>query len=732
MPSPFDINNLTSKVNNAGQAIKANLTSASQAVKANLGTNVKTPFESSLSDINKKIDEGIEQVSSAAQLFQAGDVLGGVAAVMDGVGAFGSVVLLALPFGPILAAVLSAITSIISAVLRAMRPHQESLESKIKRYIEEETLYQSRIALVASQRDWELAKDKINFLAAAREKSAKSAADIRVRLADGKLGADERAQLQRDLADYERMAAGFSWEYLRANIGWEAHKQQISATFAALSQKRSLGSEAWMALWSLAVSYSVDFWAAFESMGGLIGDGSTFRADGQPTVAGAWNRDLFQTMRTTVARQLREDLEGVWFELQNKPVLFHLNKARDPFQPLHRYVGLTGNSVYKPESEPGGESDTFAVSQSGTIFTSGRTGPKGSRSSAFFVGRGDASEWREVKLPWADTDKFVCEQVVVADTAEQGKLIVLLIHKNGKKVSYRRFDDRDGEAGDHPYEWTLRPERWLDKDWTTLDFNTTKLERVLTVGYCYATQAGPSGTKEIVNVLHVLAMRAEGDARMYRHFAAAGTFNWEVGKITDDGVQHFAFTPDQVANELHLVPKTQSTKGFGADVMLDGVPGIADWKHEYEGVVYSRRCCISFEPRGMPNVQLGKYLRGYQGDAHPYFEWNLQEMLDTKSRVHQARRYPDGSVVVATAEALWSLTAVDRPAWGKPPRWLDNRRIETQCFAKQVSPNAHMARALWDELWRLAPALQPLKTLDAGQGAPQGTSGGVVHEAQGG
>lgn len=403
-----------------------------------------------IKDAGHDLQESIDHLAEAAEAFKSGDTLGGTAMVMRGIGALsGTLALVAPPVGALVGALLGAITSLIAAILEAMKPQSESLEQKLKRFIEEESLSNAYIAMSAGKAEWEVAEMKIYMLAEQRQRAADLLAQDD---ANPQLSVIEREQLM-------RVCEGRSWEYLTQNIGWERHKARISASFAALAKKRDLASTEWLALFDITMNYALRFWIAFESMAGLVGgDGSTDEH------APAYNNaQLFHALRRVVARQLQEDIESVYFEAQNKAQIYHLWSGVERRQNIGRRVGVSGQTV-EPTQWLGGKSSSFAVSSGGTIFSSGITDGK----EPLYVGRGGAESWQAA--PGAE----FCDQVFTAELGEPGEVLVMNLHSYGQRLSYAIFNDMEGHVGeDSKRDWTPNAQRW--GGWGHLDFTSQHL-----------------------------------------------------------------------------------------------------------------------------------------------------------------------------------------------------------------------------------------------------------------
>jgi hypothetical protein len=198
-------------------------------------------------DIPEGVNEGIRHLTQAVDLLRSGDNYRGSAAVMEALGAFGMAAFTASPLGPRGGAILSALTTLISSILEALAPPREGLESKLRRYIREESLARAQTALRGGIASWELAKTRIQMLARARRAAAEELPLIEARIASGG-SSEELAMWGEQRARLRRIAAGFSWEYLTQNIGWEEQKARLSMAFAALDHSRDLSSSEWVTL----------------------------------------------------------------------------------------------------------------------------------------------------------------------------------------------------------------------------------------------------------------------------------------------------------------------------------------------------------------------------------------------------------------------------------------------------------------------------------------------------
>lgn len=428
------------------------------AAQANANTQVKGFLDTeglpeSIKDAGQDVKDGIQHLANAAEAFQSGDVMGGTAMVMRGIGSLSAMLaFVAPPFGAIAAAVLGAITELIAAILEAMRPETESLEQKLKRLIETESLSEAYVAMSAGKAEWELAETKIYMLAAQRKRATE-----RLKEDDAKpsLSKFEREEL-------EAIRAGWTWEYLTQNIRWERHKGRISMAFAELAKKRDLASTEWMALYDITVTYAVRFWTAFESMAGLVRDPQYTR-----DAASLDNVELFQALRRVVARQLREDLLSVHFEAQNNCQIFHLNIGVQDHQPIGQRIGVAGQTVGRTDWL-GDKSSAFAVSSGGTIFSSGTV----AGGEPVYVGRGKGG-WKKAE----GTPN--CDQIFICEVYEPGKLGVISLHGYGQKLSYANFDDREGVGEDSVRDWSPNKHRW--GAWTERSVESQKLT-ILTLG----------------------------------------------------------------------------------------------------------------------------------------------------------------------------------------------------------------------------------------------------------
>ncbi|OJT17695.1 hypothetical protein BO221_44885 [Archangium sp. Cb G35] len=615
---------------NAARAAELAANAAEDAANAAEDATKKAVTGIKVAEINeagKEVSEGISKAIEAIELFRSGDTTGGAAMVTQSIGSFsGMLALAAPPFGAMAAAALGALTSLISAILSMMRPEQESLEHKLKKLISEETLSNAYIAMSAGKAEWEVAEQKISLLAEQRKAAVRE-------LNKTGLSPEKRKEL-------EAIAAGRTWEYLTQNIGWERHKARISASFAALAKKRDIASTEWMALFDITMVYAQRFWHSFESMAGLVGG-----VDGASSQDAINNVEIFKALRRVVARQLRDDIAGVYFEMQNKSQLYNLWKGTENYQAIYRRIGMTGQSAEANESL-GGESTTFAVTPGGTLFASGWT-HSGDVSTPVYYGRGSANSLTKAK----NTPN--CDQVFLGELKEPGQFVVGSLMERGTKLAIASFNDLDGVGENSPRDWSANEKRW--GPWRTLDFSHDKIT-VLSVGF----KAG----KESYYGLHVLAY----------HWDRKDVWLFDVverqeGKLELTTVESTYFAPKQVVEQL----------GASDELKKRSTPS---------------HCAISYGPNNTTWVQVGTLLLSV-GPKGPTIE-KLTETIDSGIQVSQARVFHDDTLVCATNKGLYMRYRLNGPQ--EEPAWAVAPELQTDWFWKQGANEAQVANALLEQL----------------------------------
>lgn len=432
--------------------------------------------------------------------------------------------------------------------------------------------------------------------------------------------------------ELEDICAGRTWEYLTQNIGWERHKALISESFATLAQERGTVSSEWLALFDITVSYAVRFWMAFESMAGLVGD------PGHNKIGSAYNNmQLFQALRRVVARQLAEDIASVYFEAQNTAKIYHLWAGIETYQEIGYRVGITGQSV-ETTQWLGGKSSTFAVSPGGTIFS---TGTKTSTEPLYF-GRGNA--------PWQESSAVqYCDQVFLGES-NKSEIIVALLYGYGQKVKFMSFDDREGIGEDSVRNWTPNDKRWaVIKEFDFSSHNLTILHLAIRPNrYGYAVQAlGYRKVEEDVQLYDVL----------------------------------FAGNKIAVAKNSPYFNAAQVKEQLGGNLWCKSAQSY---------------CAISYY-LGEPVVQLGALVQFWEG-GKPQL-WDLRErghLNASDIKVHQARFFPDLTLVCATNKGLFMRCKAD-PS-DKEPTWVVDRALQTNWFDKHGSKELASASWLFNHL----------------------------------
>jgi hypothetical protein len=599
------------------------------------------PFKQAGDSVAKSIGEFKNGIRS----IQNGDAMGGGAAIVTGVGSLAGFLVVGGPIGAIIAGAMAIITALISVILDALKPAIDSLESKLKRIIEEETLNQAYIAMAGGKAEWEVAEKKIGMLAQQRLQAVK-------KLAEGGLGPAEQAE-------YEAIAAGWTWEDLTQNIGWEKHKGLISAAFMALSKKRAIGSPEWMALFDITIAYASRFYCSFVSMAGLVGD--PYAADPlvptrQTSVTRMNNMELFAELRKVVLRQLRDDIDSVYFEYQNNCQFYHLYKNNDrdylnnkdyfssSFGKHGQRTGVIGDNLRSTEwlAAQGGTAH-FAVTSRGTVFS---VGTKGTNEDVLYAGRG-GGKWE----PAEGAPK--CDQVFVTEDLTEERVIVLSLHNYGQTLSVCTFKEAAGAGGEgSPRDWSSTKARW--GTWQHYDFTATG-KTILTV------LATPMSDKNIGYSVYVLAYSKSIDVNLYQLDLANRTM-----KV--------------VNNAYKLAGKEVSEYLYSAQLDQRSAPS---------------PCAISYID-GSLTVQYGHRMHIPSSDGIKTWELRSVGFLDdSQIKVYQGRHYPDGTIVLTTnkgVKMMYRLTPTHSTQWGY------STDIETICSWKQCSTQVKNLNAFYSQL----------------------------------
>lgn len=619
------------------------------------------------------------------EAFEKGDVMGGASQVLGTITSLSNMLALAGPFGAIAGALLGAITSLISAILDAFKPAVESLESKLKRMIEEETLNQAYIALAGGKAEWDLADKKIYMLARQRQAAV------------NKLAEDGLTPAQR--AEYEAVAAGWTWEELTQNIGWERHKGRISAAFMTLSKKRGLGSPEWMALFDITIAYAFSFYLSFESMRGLVGNPpspnillplrpeNSMAPIGPPmrtSVASLNNIELFDALRKIVLRQLRDDIDSVYFEFQNNSQFYHLykNNNRDYLKykgyslesvgDIYQRTGVIGDNL-RPSDPLGAKGASFAVTSRGTIFYVGRTAALD--DDVLYVGRGGN---------WPRVAGAKCDQVFVKESSGADKVWVFCLYNYGRMLAACDFNDADGAGGEgSPRDWAPNASRW--GTWVSYDF-TAMGKTILTI------VPTPSSNSSRAYDVYALAYDPKSkDINLYKLDLKAAKRN--APELVKDKAG-IASSPTDIAGSPSWGVSGKVLPAFdldGGTAVIEGyrLAGGDVSKYMYSADLDGRSapspCAVSYND-GSFTVQYGhRLIIPIDGNLQV---WDLRDeghLGDSQVKVYQGRHYPDGSIVVTTDKSVQMLY---RLTPNNPTRWGYSKGIETICSWKQCSTQA--------------------------------------------
>ncbi|SHL97047.1 hypothetical protein SAMN05216311_101267 [Chitinophaga sp. CF418] len=401
-----------------------------------MGTNIAQSIQNGITNFNNDykdtpigvaglaVSKSLDETTNAITAFQNGDVNGGSAALLRGIGALSGTLVLSMgPAGAAFGALLNGMLGIISVILEAIKPPTESMLSKIENLIMEETLRNTRDKITAGISSWQLLEVRI-------DKWVKDGRFITV-------------------------------DYMNQSLpDWERHYEQIDEGFNTLNSHTKPHSTEWLALFELNVVYAVHFWTYIELLNLLI---TNKRANAESQEASdKESREIFYGIRRRIAEKLKNRMRNIHYSsvvevdfystwLSSARSQYHSGKGLSFLQAnqiYHRIGALGGLSM---ESLENSNSNCFATASSGTIFSVERNG--------LYVGR-KGVEWERAPL---DLNGDSIEQVTIGEKKD-GELLIVCILNAGKKIAFCTFDDRAGTAHeDLPNAWT--PGAWRFDKW---------------------------------------------------------------------------------------------------------------------------------------------------------------------------------------------------------------------------------------------------------------------------
>lgn len=382
------------------------------------------------------ISQSLDQFLSARDAFENGDVMGGSAAVLRGIGALAGVLGLAGgPIGAAVGALLAVITGVIAAILEALRPASESLEAKLERLLAESDLKNEYTVIDGYFAAWK----------------------------SNELIIDSWAQSEKKV----------TWEEMNKAIEWNTHYQNIVSAFSTLDMYKDNHSKSWLPLFDLGITYALHFWVYLEAIGPIV-TSQVMPQDPQQlavveTPEDALQKQNFYKQRQLVATELGTRLRSLHYYSLNE-VAFHslwLN------QDYAAYTSGTGSQAYQrnsimyrvgvlngPQAEDinAGESVCFALANGGTFFS------VGSRPYTLYVGRRGV-DWYEV--PPATFGGEEVDQVAIGELGGESVMIAV-VHGSGRRFSICRFDDQsDTQHETTHHGWTAGA--WRFGPWFTYD-----------------------------------------------------------------------------------------------------------------------------------------------------------------------------------------------------------------------------------------------------------------------
>ncbi len=223
------------------------------------------------------------------------------------------------PFGAAAGGILSLITGIIAAIMEALNPEKESLESRIKQIIKEESLSNMTVKLAGSENTWiangEIFLDNVALI----RKAVAEAADA------GQPFVKTSDKFWPKGYTPEMLREGMAWEDLKSATEYTKGVEDINGALKLLADNKDLHSEEWGALMDQTVGYMFRMWVSLHGLAGLVNQ------DG---------RKMFNDMLREIAGQFKEKLDEMSFAAQNSCQLYHRWRSAD-----YVYYGTMENSI---------------------------------------------------------------------------------------------------------------------------------------------------------------------------------------------------------------------------------------------------------------------------------------------------------------------------------------------------------------------------------------------------
>ncbi|HZG54641.1 MAG TPA: hypothetical protein VEZ40_21240 [Pyrinomonadaceae bacterium] len=602
-------------------------------------------------EASKSLIEGFKHLN-------AGDRLGGAAALLEGMGQLTKLGALIGPVGAAAGGVFSLFTGIIASILEAFNPEKESLLEEIKKTLVVQALIKQSSDLEASETRWRNdGADYIVKMAAARD--AVIAARKAGRTFDKEKDATDEMFFPENYTP-EMMVEGVAWDKLKVIVNAPARVQEIDDALDFLGKNLDQPLEEWGALMDQVVGYMFRMWLSMPGLSTLVDRGS---------------HGGFISWHHQTAASWSEKLRLMEFPAQNNCRIYtrwHKGGAESfdtNLEPLYQRMGVTLEEWTAFEEVHYEPVRNFAVSSSGTIFSvaehqvqnPGHEAPWDTNMWKYVmfatVGRRGAT-WKRAKNSPEGEQIFIGEMPDVPHT-----VVVACTHDGGRMLSICGFNDAT-EEGEN---WSPDDSRWGDWHPWWLDFKVASVA------------IAPRGNKEYG--IYVLGLNYDLSVTLYE-LPWEGSpkpvegFHWSKAEVENIGAMNLldagrwsAHTPYSCA--ISLAPFAVQ---LGSSVRVKVGTEVYSW-----------------DLRGEPS-EVG-HPQGNIGDGTPFM------MLRPNLKTHQGKFYSDGTFVTCSNQG------VDMLYWNSDMGkyvWKNDPTNEGEIVQKIPLRNGGLYRALQDKFRSLA------------------------------
>lgn len=587
-------------------------------------------------DASREAKEGSESIITGIGQLQNGDSQGGAASILNGIGQLATMGTLLGPAGAAAGGILSLLTGIIAAIMELLNPEKESLEQKIEKILQEDTLKKWTVDLKGAETSWrEMCENKLTRLAFTRKTISEQGKDFKF---------DTNTMFMLDDQTPEQLLLGISWERFENLTNYTAEVKNVNTALQLLmdylEEHPNAPSQKWGALLDQTVGYMFRLWVSLH--GGL----------GLMDVKGY---GTFREELNDIAKGFKAKLEEMEFAMQNhRPVYtrWHTGSA-DYFdgsaEPIYRRLGVTLPEWTRYDEVASSKVYNFAVSSRGTIFSTIERVeyPIFSRSVEFHrrISAGQqGTDWLEEK------GDLEFQQVFIGEIPSQPDVVLVAgIHDNSNKISMASFTDKYGFGDDQPYEWKPNEARW--GDWQLNMAYNFKIAAVA------ITAVGTDGSYAI----YAIGLNNDLSATLYDLRADS----------TAIAVEGFHWTADEVqkSGAMNLIDSNDSSQ----------------WS-KYP----SYSCSISLHPL---TAQLGSLMKIKEGEK--IVDWDLRGasfLYDEALKTHQAKFYSDGTLIVCSNKGVHMRYWDSRD--GGQFKWVNDATNEGEALQKIPLHNAGQYRAL--------------------------------------